>query len=141
VTVDHTPERLSTEERDRLDLPRQPVPSYKTPRGAVRQVTGRYADTWPHPRSLILTAGGHVRADDGVLYEGDAVFVEQPMPWESNGWGLSYGVGWRSRTPIGVFIAQYAEGIHSGFPWWPVVVFSTRAALRWTWRREWRNAR
>lgn len=40
------------------------------------------------------------------------------------------------RTPLGTFLVYFHEGRHSGFPLWPVIVFSARYTLRrWLLRR------
>lgn len=98
---------------------RLPMPVYRRPRGGFRPIVGHAAETWPYPRVLDV---------DG------SVFVE--MPWGDD-WGITFHTRTRPLTPLGEFISQYAEGTASGFPWWPVVVFSARVA----WRRATRRRR
>lgn len=96
---------------------RLPLPAYLDSRGRVRTITGRAAETWPYLR-VITHADG-------------AEFVEWPLPSES-GWGLTFHVVRRRSwwNVPGRFVDHYVEGRASGFPWWPVVVYSTRWAIK-----------
>lgn len=87
----------------------QPVPVYRTPSGK----TGRVTIAWPNPRVIY----GH----DGSM------FTEVVLPCQT-GWGITYHCTPRRRSRFARFLSNYSEGIASGFPFWPVVVFSWRAA-------------
>lgn len=98
---------------------RLPLPVYRDPRGRIRSIPGLAAETWPYPRVVEI---------DGIE------FVEWPLPADTD-WGLTFHGPWQPRTWIGYFVSQYVEGMASGFPWWPVVVFSARSTAARTWRK------
>lgn len=104
---------------DVVDLGHNPMPVFKQPDGSIDTITGEAAADWPNPKMIMIN--GHY-------------FIEQPL---HGTWGATYHHGPSGRrTPLGEFIRQYSEGIASGFPRWPVVVFALRAA----WRRVRRGA-
>jgi hypothetical protein len=117
-------EEMTPEEERFVDdhtIDRDPMPVFKSVGGRTREISGRAAEEWHHPRTLNI---------------GGTRFEETPPL--GNGWHITrhyMHAVWAPRNPLMIFAHQYIEGRSSGFPFWPTVAYSVRAAANVTWRR------